>query len=158
MLLSNNKIWTGCLPVGYVWIVTVLGVWQYYDFAVYFIEVHLIWSPSTYSRCLYCCTACKLEDLISCTMLLPMAVYRRILLLKSISTFNTSSICFWWKDQDTWYCVVWPKKPGVRRNGSILTGTTKWQFSRIYRSVIFYLKNTKFAVEVITGGYIPNLK
>ena len=30
----------------------------------------------------------------------------------------------------------------------MLTGVTKSQFSRIHRSVIFYLKNTKFTVEV----------
>ena len=32
---------------------------------------------------------------------------------------------------------------------SILTGITKSRFSCIHRSVIFYLKNTKFAVEVL---------
>jgi len=42
-----------------------------------------------------------------------------------------------------------PKKTGRAQTGvSILTGITKSQFSRIHRSMIFYLKNTKFAVEV----------
>jgi len=45
-------------------------------------------------------------------------------------------------------CVVWPKKTGHAQTGvSILTGINL-QFSCIYRSVIFYLKNTKFVVEV----------
>ena len=40
---------------------------------------------------------------------------------------------------------------GVRANYvSILTGTTKSQFWRIRNSIIFYLKNTKVAVEVPT--------
>ena len=38
---------------------------------------------------------------------------------------------------------------GARATGvSILTGTTKLQFSRIYRSVTFYPKITKFSVEL----------
>ena len=42
-----------------------------------------------------------------------------------------------------------PRSPGhVQMGVSIITGTTKKQFSRIHRSVIVYLKITKFAVEV----------
>jgi len=42
-----------------------------------------------------------------------------------------------------------PKKMGRAQTGvSILTGITKSRFSRFHRSVIFYPKNTKFAVEV----------
>ena len=45
--------------------------------------------------------------------------------------------------------VVRPKKTGRAQTGvSMLTGITKSRFSRIHRSVIFYPKNTKFAVEV----------
>ena len=52
--------------------------------------------------------------------------------------------------QDTQQCVVRPNKMGCAQTGvSILTGITKSQFSRIHRSVIFYLKNTEFAVEVL---------
>ena len=42
-----------------------------------------------------------------------------------------------------------PRKTGRAQTGvSILTGTTKTRFSRIHRSVIFYPKITKFAVEL----------
>jgi len=41
-----------------------------------------------------------------------------------------------------------PKKPGARANRSEYTGTTKLRFSRIHRSVTFYPKITKFAVEL----------
>ena len=42
-----------------------------------------------------------------------------------------------------------PKETGRAQMGvSILTGITKLRFSHIHRSVIFYRKNTKFAVEV----------
>ena len=45
--------------------------------------------------------------------------------------------------------VVRPKKPWACATGvSILTGTTKHQFSCIHRSMTFYPKFTKFAVEV----------
>ena len=45
--------------------------------------------------------------------------------------------------------VMRHKKTGRAQTGvSILTGITKSQFSRTYRSMIFYPKNTKFAVEV----------
>ena len=42
-----------------------------------------------------------------------------------------------------------PRSPGrAQTRVSIFTGTTKQQFLYIHRSVIFYLKITKFAVEV----------
>ena len=42
-----------------------------------------------------------------------------------------------------------PKKTRCAQMGvKILTGITKSRFSRIHRSMIFYLKNTKFVVEV----------
>ena len=49
------------------------------------------------------------------------------------------------KDQDTQQCVMRPKKPWAHANGSEFT---KLRFSRIHRSVTFYLKITKFAVEL----------
>ena len=52
-----------------------------------------------------------------------------------------------------------PRSPGRTQTGvSILTGTTKYRFSRIHRSAIFYLKNTKFAVGVPTYGRRLNSK
>ena len=52
--------------------------------------------------------------------------------------------------QDMWWCVVWPKKMGHAHTSyvSILTGTTKSQFSHIRSSVIFYPIDTKCVVEV----------
>ena len=45
--------------------------------------------------------------------------------------------------------VVQPNKTGRAQTGvGILTGITKSRFSRIHKSMIFYLKNIKFAVEV----------
>ena len=42
-----------------------------------------------------------------------------------------------------------PRSPGRMQTGvSILTGTTKYRFSCIHRSVTFYQKVTKFAVEL----------
>ena len=51
--------------------------------------------------------------------------------------------------QDTRQCVVRLKKLGrAQTEVSILTGTTKLRFSHIHRSMTFYLKITKFAVEL----------
>ena len=41
---------------------------------------------------------------------------------------------------------------------SILTGTIKSRFSRIYNLVVFYLINPKVAVEPTKRDYTPNLK
>ena len=49
--------------------------------------------------------------------------------------------------QDTWRCVVWPKKL-ARHTMSILTGRKKLQFSHICNSVISYLIETKLATKV----------